>query len=69
MQTENLPDSIPSKNLFPGVGYREEKQATHFQGMGIGLSIAYEIIQHHNGKIWVESEAGKGSTFYFTLPV
>ncbi len=49
--------------------YREEELASHFQGLGIGLSIAKEIINRHNGKIWAESEPGKGSTFYFTLPV
>ncbi len=49
--------------------YREEDLATHFKGLGIGLSIAKEIINRHNGKIWAESEPGKGSTFYFTLPV
>ncbi len=49
--------------------YREEGQAGYFHGLGIGLSIAKEIISRHNGKIWVESEPGKGSTFYFTLPI
>jgi signal transduction histidine kinase len=48
--------------------YREEQRAVHFQGLGIGLFISYEIIQRHHGKIWAESEAGKGSTFYFTIP-
>ncbi len=38
-------------------------------GMGLGLNIAAEIIKRHNGKIWAESEEGKGSRFYFTLPV
>ena len=49
--------------------YREEQRVIHFQGLGIGLYISYKIIQQHNGKLWVESEAGKGSTFYFTIPV
>ena len=49
--------------------YREEGQELHFQGLGVGLSIAKEIIQRHNGKIWAESEPGNGSTFYFTLPL
>jgi two-component system CheB/CheR fusion protein len=49
--------------------YREEERAVHFQGLGIGLYISYEIIQRHNGKLWAESKAHKGSTFHFTLPV
>src|SRR5450432_24225 len=49
--------------------YRAEGVAKHFQGLGIGLYICFEIIRRHNGKCWLESEPGKGSTFYFSLPI
>ena len=49
--------------------YRVDSTAHRFQGLGVGLYICYEIIRHHNGKCWLESEEGKGSTFYFSLPV
>ena len=38
-------------------------------GTGLGLAIVKHIVQSHGGKVWVDSEAGRGSQFYFTLPV
>jgi two-component system sensor histidine kinase ChiS len=39
-----------------------------YGGAGIGLSLAKKLVELHEGEIWVDSELGKGSTFYFTIP-
>lgn len=56
------------QNLFEKF-YRVEESSVRFQGLGMGLFICSEIIKRHGGQVGVESEQGKGSTFYFSMPV
>jgi signal transduction histidine kinase len=57
------------KKIFDRYYRVNQQDAIQFQGLGIGLYITSEIIKRHGGKLWVESTYGKGSTFYFSLPI
>jgi two-component system sensor histidine kinase HydH len=75
--TDDSKGTVVIRITDSGVGISKENLSTIFQpyfstkekGTGIGLSIAYRIISDHKGKIEVESEVGKGTTFIITLPV
>ncbi|QNK64146.1 PAS domain-containing protein [Pedobacter sp. PAMC26386] len=56
------------KRLFERY-YRVEENIMQFEGLGLGLFISSEILKRHKGNFWIESEPGKGSTFYFRLPL
>jgi signal transduction histidine kinase len=76
-------NSIHVKVSDTGCGIRKEDLSKLFRpfqriespdkpvvkGAGLGLCISKEIIEHHQGKLWAESEEGKGSVFHFLLPV
>jgi two-component system phosphate regulon sensor histidine kinase PhoR len=49
--------------------YKVDRARVRGGGTGLGLSIARHVLEQHNGRIWVESEEGEGSTFSFALPI
>ena len=76
VESQNIQVSI--SDTGPGIPEDQKQQVferfwqareTHQQGTGLGLAIAKGIVEAHHGKIWIESEVGKGSTFFFSLPI
>jgi PAS domain S-box-containing protein len=61
------PESLP--NLFQRFERLTESSTNPIRGLGLGLYVCRLLVEAHGGRIWAESEPGKGSTFYFTLPV
>jgi signal transduction histidine kinase len=61
------PDKIDS--LFTEFKQTDATIASEFGGTGLGLSITRKFVEMHGGRIWVESELGKGSEFIFEIPL
>jgi signal transduction histidine kinase/CheY-like chemotaxis protein len=61
------PDQLPV--LFERFSQVDESEVRRFGGTGLGLAIAKQLTELMGGKIWVESEAGRGSTFFIKLPL
>ena len=83
VETQRVGEAVQFSITDYGMGISEEDKEKLFKpfsqidssmsrkrgGTGLGLAIAKGIIHAHNGKIWVESELGKSSTFYFSIPI
>ncbi|MEA3406740.1 MAG: ATP-binding protein [Chloroflexota bacterium] len=83
VRVEGIDDQVRFSVIDTGIGIAEEELSDVFQefhqiqgkvsqgqgGTGLGLAISKEFVEMHGGRIWVESELGRGSAFSFTIPV
>jgi signal transduction histidine kinase len=58
-----------TEKIFDRLYQEKNLLETNRKGLGLGLHICNELVSRHGGRVWVESQLGKGSTFHFTLPV
>ena len=56
------------KKLFTPFQQIDTRLTREYKGTGLGLSLCKKIVELHGGRIWIESEAGKGSRFIFVIP-
>jgi signal transduction histidine kinase len=66
---EDTGPGIPQEELPKVFDWFARVPGTKKKGSGLGLSIARGIVEAHGGRIWAESQLGKGSSFFFTLPL
>ena len=57
------------EKLFDPFSQLESANSKKYAGTGLGLAIVKKFVEMHGGKVWVESEPGKGSTFGFNIPI
>ncbi len=56
------------KRLFRHFERLDNYEGTEIEGIGLGLKVCQVLVEAHGGRVWVDSEPGRGSTFFFTLP-